>query len=101
VAYRGNLFQTCRCLGIASPLVLTPAQVVLNVNEFMTWLEGLKKDTPKLQNAHLHKCLSSARVREDTALVIAIQKILRGESICCCWRSIQWAATPTRGGAVN
>ncbi len=48
VAHGGNLFQTCRCLNIASQLVLTPAQVVLNVHECMTWLEGLKKDAPKL-----------------------------------------------------
>ena len=72
VAHGGNLFRTCRCLNIASPVVLTPAQVLLNINECMTWLEGLKKDAPKLWNAHLCKCLSSAQVREDTALVIAI-----------------------------
>jgi hypothetical protein len=60
VAHKGNLFQTCRRLNIASPLVLTPAQVVLNLNECMTLLEGLKKDAPKLRNAHLCKCLSSA-----------------------------------------
>jgi hypothetical protein len=60
VAHGGNLFQTCRCLNIASPLALTPAQVVLNVNECMTWLEGLKKDATKLWNAHLRKCLSLA-----------------------------------------
>jgi hypothetical protein len=58
VVHGGNLFQTCRCLTIASPLVLTPAQVVVNVNECMIWLESLKKDAPKLQNAHLCKCLS-------------------------------------------
>jgi hypothetical protein len=85
VAHGGNLFQTCRHLNIASPLVLTPAQVILNVNEFMTWLEGLKKDAPKLQNAHLPEFLSSACVREDTALVIAIQKILCAESIRHRW----------------
>ncbi len=82
-------------------LVLTPTQVVLYVNECMTWLEGLKKDAPKLQNAHLPKCLSLARVSEDTALVIAIQKILRAESIHRRWWSIRWAASPTRGGAVT
>jgi hypothetical protein len=60
VAHGGNLFQTCRRLNIASLLVLTPAQLVLNVNECMTWLEGLEKDAPKLQNTHLHKCLSLA-----------------------------------------
>jgi hypothetical protein len=60
VAHGGNLFQTCSCLNIASPLALTPAQVVLNINECMTWLEGLKKDAPKLWNAHLHECLSLA-----------------------------------------
>ncbi len=60
VAHRGNLIQTCRRLNIASLLVLTPAQVVLNINECMTWLEGLKKDAPKLGNAHLRKCLSLA-----------------------------------------
>jgi hypothetical protein len=101
VANGGNLFQTCRHLNIASPLALTPAQVVLNINECMTWLEGLKKDTPKLQNAHLRECLSLAQVREDTALVIAIQKILRAGSISCRWRLIQRAANPTRGGAVT
>jgi hypothetical protein len=67
----------------------------------MTWLEGLKKDAPKLQNAHLCKCLSLARVREDTALVIAIQKILRAKSIRRCWRPMQRAANPTRGGALT
>jgi hypothetical protein len=67
----------------------------------MTWLEGLKKDAPKLRNAHLCECLSAAQVREDTVLVIAIQKILRAESIHCCWRSMRWAANPTRGGAVT
>jgi hypothetical protein len=67
----------------------------------MTWLEGLKKDAPKLWNAHLHKCLSSARVREDTAWVIAIQKILHAESIHCHWQSIRWAANPSRGSAVT
>jgi hypothetical protein len=60
VAHEGNLFQTCRCLNIASLLVLPPTQVALNVNECMTWLEGLKKDAPKLRNAPLRKCLSSA-----------------------------------------
>jgi hypothetical protein len=86
VAQGGNLFQTCRHLNIASLVVLNPAQVLLNVNECMTWLEGLKKDAPKLRNAHLRECLSSAQVREDTALVIAIQKIFREESICHrCW----------------
>jgi hypothetical protein len=60
VAHGGSLFQTCRHLNIASPVVLTPSQVVLNVNECMTWLESLKKDVPKLRNAHLHECLSSA-----------------------------------------
>jgi hypothetical protein len=33
--------------------------------------------------------------------VIAIQKILRAESIHCRWLSIRWAANPTRGGAVT
>jgi hypothetical protein len=88
-------------LNIASLLVLTPAQVLLNLNECMTWLEGLKKDASKLWNAHLHKCLSSAQVREDTALVIAIQKILCAESICCHWRLIQRVANPTRGSSVT
>ncbi len=34
-------------------------------------------------------------------MAIAIQKILCVESIQCCWRSIQWAANPTRSGAVT
>jgi hypothetical protein len=34
-------------------------------------------------------------------LVIAIQKVLHAESICHCWRSIQWAENPTRSGAVT
>ena len=76
VAHKGNLFRTCRHLNIPSPLVLTPAQVVLNVHECMIWLEGLKKDTSKLWNVHLRECLSLALVREDTASVISIQKIL-------------------------
>jgi hypothetical protein len=49
-----------------------------------------------MQNAHLRECLSSAHVREDTALVIAIQKILHAESIHRHWQSIQWAANSTR-----
>jgi hypothetical protein len=85
VAHGGNLFRTCICLNIASPLVLTSAQVVINVNECMIWLEGLKKDAPILRNAHLRKCLSLAQVREDTALVIAIQKILHAETIHHRW----------------
>jgi hypothetical protein len=101
VAHGGNLFQTCRRLSIISPLVLTPTQVLPNVNECITWLEGLKKDAPKLQNAHLCKGQSLAQVREDTALVIAIQKILHAESICCQLRLIQWAANPFRGDAVT
>jgi hypothetical protein len=67
----------------------------------MTWLEGLKQDAPKLRNAHLRKCLSSAQVREDTALVIAIQKTLHAESICRHWRLIGRAANSSRGGAVT
>jgi hypothetical protein len=101
VAHVGNLFQTCRSLNILSPLVLTPAQVLLNVNECMTWLEGLKKDAPRLWNLHLRECLSSAQVREDTASVIAIQKILCVESIRCHWRSVRQAANPNRGGEVT
>ncbi len=34
-------------------------------------------------------------------MVIAIQKILHAESICCHWRLIPRAANPTRGGAVT
>jgi hypothetical protein len=68
VNHGGNLFQTCRHLNIASPVFLTPAQVLLNINECMTWLEGLKKDAPKLRNAYLCKCLSLAQVREDIVL---------------------------------
>jgi hypothetical protein len=101
VAHGGILIQTCRHLNIASPLVLTPTQVLLNVNECMTWLEGLKKDALKLQNARLRECLSSAQVREVTALVIAIQKILHAESIRRHWQSIRRAANPARGGAVT
>jgi hypothetical protein len=40
-------------------------------------------------------------VREDTVLVIAIQKILCAESIRHRWRLIRWAVNPTRGGAVS
>ncbi len=92
MTHGGNLFHTCRHLNIASPVVLPPAQVLLNVNECMTWLEGLKKDAPKLQNAHLRKCLSLAQVREDTVLVIAIQKILRVES------TVTWLTVPHPAG---
>jgi hypothetical protein len=67
----------------------------------MTWLEGLKKDAPKLRNAHLRECLSLAQVREDTALVIAIQKILHAKSIHRRWQLIRRAANPSRGGAVT
>jgi hypothetical protein len=101
VAHGGNLFQTCRRLNILSPLVLTPAQVLLNVKECMMRLEGLKKDMPRLCNVHLRECLSSAQVRDDTASVIAIQKILCAESIHRCWRSVWQAANPNRGGAVT
>ncbi len=86
VAHGGNLFQTYRHLNILSPLALIPTQMILNINECMTWLDDLKKDVPKLWNVHLRERLASARVREDTASVIAIQKILRAESICCWWR---------------
>ncbi len=55
VAQGGNLFQTCRRLNIASPLVLTPTQVILNINECMTWLEGLKRMCP---NCRMHICAS-------------------------------------------
>jgi hypothetical protein len=96
-----NLFRTCRRFNIASSIVLTPAQVLLNVNEQKTRLEGLKKDAPKLWNAHLRECLSWIQVRKDTALVIAIQKILRAESIHHHWWLIRWAANPSRGGAVT
>ncbi len=74
--------------------------MLLNVNECITQLEGFKKDAPKLRNAHLHECLSLALVRDATASVIAIQKILYAGLICCHWRSIQWTANPTKGGAV-
>jgi hypothetical protein len=67
----------------------------------MTWLEGLKKDVPKLWNAHMCECLSSAQVRDDKASVIAIQKILCAESIHYRWQSVQQAANPTRGGAAT
>ncbi len=67
----------------------------------MTWLEGLKKDAPKLRNAHLRECLSLAQVREDKALVIAIQKILCAGSIHRRWWLVRRAANPTRGGAVT
>ncbi len=91
MAHRGNLFQTCRGLNILSPLVLTPTQVLLNVDECMTQLDDPKKDAPRLQNVHLRECLSLAQVREDTASIIAIQKILCAESIRCRWRSVQEA----------
>jgi hypothetical protein len=77
VAHGGNLFRTCRCLNIPSLLVLTPTQVILNVNECMSWLEDLKKDAPKLWNAHLRECLSLAQVREDTASVTAEDSLRR------------------------
>jgi hypothetical protein len=67
----------------------------------MTLLEGLKKDAPRLWNVHLRECLSSAQVREDTVSVIATQKILLAESICCRWRPVRRAANPNRGGAVT
>jgi hypothetical protein len=56
---------------------------------------------PQKGRAQTAEYLSSAGVREDTALVIATQKILRAESIRLHWRSIQWAANPTRGSAVT
>ena len=93
VAHGGNLFWTCRRLNILSPFALTSTQVLLNVNECMMQLDDLKKDAPKLWNVHLRECLSSAWVREDTASVTAIQKILCVESIRCRWRLVQRAAT--------
>ncbi len=101
VAHGGNLFRTCRSLNILSLLVLTPAQVLLSINAWMTRLEGLKKEKPRLWNVHLRECLSSAQVREDTASVIAIQKILHAESIRHHWRSVRRAANPNRWGAVT
>jgi hypothetical protein len=67
----------------------------------MTWLEGLKKGVPRLQNIHLRECLSLGQVREDTASLIAIQKILHAESIYCPWWSVWRVANPNRGGAVT
>jgi hypothetical protein len=58
VAHGGNQFQTCRRLDILSLLALTPAQVLLKINERMTRLDDLKKDVPKLWNVHLRECLS-------------------------------------------
>jgi hypothetical protein len=101
VAHGGNLFQICRHFNIVSPLVLTPAQVLLNVNECMMRLEGLKMDAPRFRNVHLRECLSSACVREYTASVIAIQKILCVESIHRRWQSVRQAANPNMGGAVT
>jgi hypothetical protein len=99
VAHRGNLFQTCRHLNIFSPLVLTPAQVILNINEWMTQLDNLKKDAPKLRNFHLREALAQAR--EDTASVIAIQMTLCAEPIRCWWRSVQQTVNTNRGGTVT
>ncbi len=101
VAYGGNLFGTCRRLNILSPFALTPAQVMLYINECMTRLDDLKKDAPKLWNVHLRECLSSAWVREDTVSVIATQKIFRVESIRHHWRSVRGAVNLNRGGAVT
>jgi hypothetical protein len=94
MSHGGNLFWTGMCLNILYLLVLTTAQVLLNIND-------LKKDVPRLRNVHLRECLSSAWVREDTASVIAIQMILCAESIHCRWRSVRQAANPNRGGAVT
>jgi hypothetical protein len=63
--------------------------------------KGLIKDAPRLWNVHLRECLSSACVREDTASVIAIQKIFCAESFRHRWRSVRRAANPKRGGAVT
>ncbi len=57
VAHGGNLFQTCRHLNILSSLALTPAQVILKINECMRWLDDLKKVAPRLQNVNLRECL--------------------------------------------
>jgi hypothetical protein len=67
----------------------------------MMQLDDLKKEVPKLQNVHLRECLSLVQVREDTASVIAIQKILRAESIHCHRRSVRRAVNPKRGGTVT
>ncbi len=60
VAHGGNLFWTCRHLNILSPLALAPAQVILNIYEYITQLDNLKKDATKLWNHHLRECLASA-----------------------------------------
>ncbi len=60
VAHVGILFQMCRHLNILSPLALTPAQMILNINEYMRQLNNIKKDAPKLQNLHLRERLASA-----------------------------------------
>jgi hypothetical protein len=101
VAHAGNLFLACRRFNILSPLALTPAQVIPNINECMTQLDDLKKDALRLWNIYLRECLFSAQVREDTASIIAIQKILCAELICCRWRSVWRATNPNREGAVT
>jgi hypothetical protein len=74
--------------------------MILNINECTARLDDLKKDAPRLRDVHVRECLSLAQVREDTALVIAIQKILCVESIPHRWRSVQHAVNPDRIGAV-
>jgi hypothetical protein len=101
VAHGGNLFWTCRGLNILSPIALTPAQVIMNINECIKWLDDLKKDAPKLQHDHLWECLALAYAREDTASVISIQKILCAESMCYRWQTVGRAENLNRGCAVT
>jgi hypothetical protein len=49
VPHRGNLLWTCRCLNILLPTALTPAQVIMNIEEYKLCLMELKKEAPKLR----------------------------------------------------
>ncbi len=81
-----DLFQTCRRLNIASLVVLTPAQVLLNVNECTTWLEHGIAPTQKLYpNRQLHSCWGCqqyhchSREQDDGyALLVALLPCIAG-----------------------
>jgi hypothetical protein len=49
MAYRENMFWTCRHLNILSPTALIPAQVILNIEVCIVRLTELKKAAPKLR----------------------------------------------------
>ena len=100
VKHTGNLCRTCRRLGISSPQSHSPAQILAGIEACTQHLADLKKIAPQLRKDHMRACLVSARDRDDTPAIKALQNILRTESIRRRWRSIRHTVNPNRGGAV-